>query len=338
LHQVALRSRVACHLRVWSGLQGLRERRLDGGAVLMYHGVVARARDPVLEKYTIDVTSFRSHLDFFRRTHEFVPLSRMVECLGSRGRVPRHWMAITLDDALSNQATTAAEILAEGAIPWALAVPAGLIGTGRSIWTYEFRFLLLECWPFPSVPWPSDSPEERPTRSATEKRAVLRSLVPHLFHLRDDRRTTYLESLIDRAGRAEFLARMAADGRFTLATWSQIESLRASGVELLSHGWLHRPQNATIRPEALVEEIAQSRQLMGERLGEPPAGFALPHGEKSSATDDLIAAAGYTFCLSSLARRVTGSTDRRDIPRFASEYPLAVLRRHLLGHSDQGQA
>jgi len=333
VYPVSLHSRLACSLRVWTGLQALRERKAEGAAVLMYHGVVPRERDPLLDEYTIDIAAFRSHLQFLRRGYEVVPLRRIVEYVARGSSIPNRWVAITLDDALANQVTTAAEILGEEGLPWAVAVPAGLIGTGRSIWTYELRFLLLECWPFPSVPWPSDSSEELSTRSGAAKRAVLRKLLPFLFdHIDDERRAAYLDRLIKRAGRAEFLARMGADARFTLATWSQLEDLRVSGVELLSHGWHHRPQNATISPRALVEEIVESRRVMGERLGEPPAGFALPHGVKSAKTDELLRNAGYTFCLASRPQRVTGVADSRNIPRFAAEYPLAVLRRHLLRH------
>jgi hypothetical protein len=218
-------------------------------------------------------------------------------------------------------------------LPWALAVPAGLVDSGRSIWTYELRFLLRECWPFPTVEWPSANRPELPTGSVADKRCALSQLLPYLFNRADDaQRADYLERLIDRVGRAEFLGRMAADGRFNLATWSQLASLRDSGVELLSHGWHHRPQNATISRQSLVQEVADSRRVMAERLGEAPAGFALPHGVKSPDTDDLIADAGYKFCLSSQPRRIRGDTDLANIPRFAAEYPLTVLRRHVLRH------
>jgi peptidoglycan/xylan/chitin deacetylase (PgdA/CDA1 family) len=296
----------------------------------MYHGVVAETGDPLLDTYAIDVASFRAHIEFFSRTRRVVPLGTLVERLQSGGSVPSEWIAITLDDAFSNQVTTAASILAEVGAPWALAVPAGLVGTGRSIWTCEFRFLLLECWPWPSVPSPSETLEELPTRSVTERRDAVRSLLPQLFQMRDDLRITYLDRLIDRVGADDFRARLSRDARFALTTWPEIEKIRDAGVELLSHGWFHRPQNATIRPEALREEIVHSREVMRERLGRAPDGIALPHGQKSSATDDLVADAGYRFCLTSLPRRVTGSVNRLSLPRFASEYPLPVLRRHLL--------
>jgi peptidoglycan/xylan/chitin deacetylase (PgdA/CDA1 family) len=330
LYQVALHSRIVSRFMVSVGLQRWRERVSGGGAVIMYHGVVARIDDPVLDEYAIDAASFRSHLRFFRRTHEVVPLMRIVEQLRRGACVPNGWIAITLDDALANQVTRAAEILRGEGLPWALAVPAGLIGTGRSIWTNELRFLLLGSQCPPTVRWPLAGRPELPMRSTAEKQAAVRALIPCLFDLADGPRTAYLEQLIDRAGRGEFLARLAADDRFALASWSQLEGLRAQGVELLSHGWHHRPQNATISAQALAEEVTQARNVMAERLGQAPDGFALPHGARSSASNALIAEAGYGFCLSSQPGRLGERTVTADIPRFAAEYPLPVLRRHLL--------
>lgn len=313
------------------GVQAWRERRAKGGTVVMYHAVLARTDDPVLDEYAIDAPSFQSHLRFFRRTREVVPLRQLVEQLAARRPVPDRWIAITLDDAFSNQVTTAADILRSEGLPWALAVPAGLIGTGRSIWTHELRFLLMRCWRFPSVPWPVHGLAELPTRSDVERRAATRSLVAYLFELRDDRRSHYLEELIDSAGRGEFLERIRDEDRFALASWPQIKQLHEEGVELVSHGWHHRPQNASITPSALAEETVRSRDLIGERVGERPAGFALPHGAKSALSQDAIASAGYAFCLSSRAARLGSRDSPEDIPRFGAEYPLGVLRRHIVG-------
>jgi len=296
----------------------------------MYHGVVSRERDPLLDEYAIEALAFRSHLEFLRGGHEVVPLRRIVDRVAQAEPIPAEWIAITLDDALANQVTTAAAILAEMGFPWALAVPAGLIGTGRSIWSHELRLLVLECWPFPSIPAPVTA-EELPTRTSPQKRAAFRAINAALFDRVDDaERQAYVEGLIDRRGRAEFMDRLRDDGRFTLATWTDLERLQDAGVELLSHGWHHRPQNATIRRQALVEEIVESRRVIAERLGRPPAGFALPHGAKSPETDQLIAEAGYAFCLTSRPRRVGRAARTGNIPRFAAEYPLAVLRRQLL--------
>jgi len=331
VYPVSLTSRVACRLREWTGLQTRAEERATGGAVLVYHGVLARVRDPILDLYAIDAATFRSHLQFLVRRGTVVPLRTMVERLVRREEVPRQWVSITLDDALENQVTTAAGLLADEGLPWSLAVPAGLVDTGRSIWTYELRLLVLEHWPFPNIPWPFEEGGELRTGSAGDKRAALRQMLSYLFaKVEDGERMAYIDGLIDRCGRGDFLGRIADDARFRLASWTQLRSLQHSGVELLSHGWRHRPQNETTGPGALAEEIEGSRRLMGERLGQAPAGFALPHGVSSSETPELITRAGYTYCLSTQPRRLRSGADLRHLPRFAGEYPLAVLRRYLL--------
>jgi hypothetical protein len=39
---------------------------------------------------------------------------------------------------------------------------------------------------------------------------------------------------------------------------------------------------------------------------------------------------GYKYCISSTPRRLNGGETLWDIPRFDAEYPLAVLRRHIV--------
>lgn len=331
MRSLSIASRVACRLRVLSGAQRLAERRADGGVILLYHGVLDRFDDRRLAASCIDVDTFETHLRFFRERREIVPLRRIVDRLRYREPVPREWLAITLDDALRNQITLAAEVLKMYDCPWALTVPAGLIGTGRRIWVDELRFLLMRCWPHASVPSPQPGEDPLPTSSPEAKWNTTQQLFGRLLNRTSDQlRDSYLEELIDRAGRGEFLQRLLYDASFALADWEDLSRLQASGVELISHGWKHRPQNAMISDGSLVEELIGSRREMVERLGQAPAGFSLPHGQRCGRTDQMLREAGYDYCLSSRLGRLGPSTELFDIPRFDAEHSLDVLRHHLM--------
>ena len=261
-------------------------------------------------------------------------MSRMVECIVRGEGIPRDWVAITLDDALQNQATVAAEVLRSHGCPWTLGVPAGLIGTGRSVWTYELRFLIVACWRFPSVPSPLEPSVALPTASDAERRATAQKIHHALLtEVQDQRRDEYLNLLLDQFGRNEFFERLASDGRFVLADWERLRTLQTEGVELASHGWTHRPQNGTISPESADQELVASRQRMEEMLGRSPAGFVLPNGLFQSETANRVRQAGYEYCLTTESWRVSTRTTPLDIPRFFADYPLVVLRRHLLRSS-----
>jgi peptidoglycan/xylan/chitin deacetylase (PgdA/CDA1 family) len=331
MHLLRIISRIACRLRVWSGVQRWSERRADGGAILLYHGVVDRLGGGRRTGSCLDVDTFETHLQFFRKRREIVPLWQIIERLRRGERVPRDWLAITLDDALRSQVTLAAELLKRYDCAWSLTVPVGLIGTGRSIWVDELRFLLMRCWPYASVPSPQPGENPLPTSSQEEKWNTTQQLFGRLLNRTSDQlRDSYLEELIDRAGREEFLQRLADDGAFALAGWEDLARLQDSGVELISHGWKHRPQNATICEESLVQELIGSRREMAQRIGQAPAGFALPSGQRCERTDQLLREAGYDYCLSSRTGRLCAGTELFDIPRFDAEHPLAVLRHHLM--------
>jgi peptidoglycan/xylan/chitin deacetylase (PgdA/CDA1 family) len=314
-----------------SGVQRCLERRATGGVIVAYHGVVERARDPLLDLYNIDLNTFAAHLRFFRRYCKVVPVRRIVERLGRGEPIPADWVAITMDDALRSQVTLAAEVLRTHGCPWTLAVPAGLIGTERTVWTYEFRFLLLRCWRLASVPSPVDPTTSVPTGSEAQKREAARHIHALLMSAVDDRRREqYLDRLIDWCDRGKFFERVRADGRFVLADWEQLRRLQGEGVEMASHGWTHRPHNETLTPDSRVEEILGSRQRMADELGCPPIGFVLPGGQSAQETGDVLRQAGYEYCLASESRRIRVGEAVMRIPRFDAEYPLPVLRRHLL--------
>lgn len=297
----------------------------------MYHGVVDRVPDPVLDPYSIDVGTFESHLRFFRRRCQVVPLRHLVDRVRRGEAVPAPWVAITLDDALRTQVVLAAEMLGAFGFPWSIAVPAGLVGTGRSIWSYEFRFLVLCCWPWAALPSPREAEGSYATGSLAERQRTAQQVTQVLFqHISDHQRSEYLESLIDRAGRQKFLDRLAGDGHYALAGWDDLRRLREAGVEMVAHGWRHRPQNGTLGEKAFQEEIAWSKREMERQLGAAPAGFALPHGCRAPRTDGLLEESGYGYCLTSEPRRVLADGRPFHIPRFDAHYPLPVLRRHLL--------
>lgn len=329
-------SEVACRVRSWLGWQQCVERGLRGAAIIAYHGVVERRADPELEHYSIDTATFRDHLRFYRTRCKIVPLSQLVTCARDGVALDARWVAITLDDALDNQVRVAADVLSEDQSPWALGVPAGLIDTGRTIWSYEARLLLLEFWKANAIHWPVDrsntetATESWPMRTRDERRQTTMLVMQRLLNQTSHtQREVIINTWIDDVGRGAFLNALSDDVRFRLASWGSLRNIQSSGVEILSHGWKHRPQNATISAAELREEFVASRRTIASQLGVAPRGFVLPHGCCHEITERELVEAGYEFCLTSRACRLESDASLVSLPRFDAEYSLPVLRRHL---------
>jgi peptidoglycan/xylan/chitin deacetylase (PgdA/CDA1 family) len=82
---------------------------------------------------------------------------------------------------------------------------------------------------------------------------------------------------------------------FDHAGWAELEQARARGFEVGSHS-VHHPWLGRLDPEAVRDELSQSREMIEKRLG-ACRHFAYPHGDVNP---DLVAAvrdAGYrTAC------------------------------------------
>jgi peptidoglycan/xylan/chitin deacetylase (PgdA/CDA1 family) len=80
--------------------------------------------------------------------------------------------------------------------------------------------------------------------------------------------------------------------RRQMLTWSQLAELDRSGIEIGSHGHLHRPID-TLRRAPLRGDVTHSRELIEDHLGHACASFAYPHGYYSQDVRRAVADAGF---------------------------------------------
>jgi peptidoglycan/xylan/chitin deacetylase (PgdA/CDA1 family) len=304
----------------------VRERHPRGPLILMYHGVVERYQDPLLEEYCIDKATLERQLRFVRKKYLPVPLSVLIDALKSGRRLDERWVAVTLDDSLKNQVTLGASVLSDHRIPWSLSVPAGLIGSSRAIWTNELSFLVLRCWSKESIMGP-DGTAMFSTRTWKDKRRTLSTLKSLLLSKPHPGTTQqYLDARIKEVGEDSFFERFDRYGRFVQATWQDLRELSSQGIELISHGWRHLPQGMIPSTKELTLDIQTSRDKIELETGVRPGGFALPNGLLRTGMRSAIEKAEYTFCLTSRPGRATQDTDLLALPRVSGEYSLSLFR------------
>ena len=102
-------------------------------------------------------------------------------------------------------------------------------------------------------------------------------------------------------------------------SWSQVKELRAAGMDVGSHTWSH-PNLARLTDPAAAEELARSRAVTEDRLGEAVTQLAYPFGKFgrhfTTTTMRLAAEAGYDTAAAVLFRRVRTSDSALNVPRF----------------------
>lgn len=330
MHKIKLKSFLGSFLRSICGLQWLNERKLKRPIIVCYHGIVEKITDPFLEEYCIDIKTFSQHIKFLKKLYVPVSLSTLIEALNSDSEVNEKFVVVTFDDALKNQICLGGSILNDYNVPWALAVPSGLIEKGRSIWTYELSLLLYRCWKKGDIALPGFPLKKITVHSLREKHQALLIISKMLFHKITAReKLEYIDSLIDKVGRSLYQDKLNEHGHYSLATWNELKMVAGTGTELLAHGWYHFPQNDTLSDHDLEREIIDSRNEIFKKIGVKPQGFALPHGMSHPKTNYLLKRAGYNYCLTSNPQHVQSKMFPYSLPRINGEYPLSIMRRHI---------
>jgi peptidoglycan/xylan/chitin deacetylase (PgdA/CDA1 family) len=100
-----------------------------------------------------------------------------------------------------------------------------------------------------------------------------------------------------------------------MLTLGEIREMRAHGIEFGSHTLSHAHLAQLAEPEA-EREIAQSRTLFEEKLGEACRSFAYPYGEWNARVKSLVMKAGYEVACTTLRASVRRGDDPLALPRI----------------------
>jgi peptidoglycan/xylan/chitin deacetylase (PgdA/CDA1 family) len=94
--------------------------------------------------------------------------------------------------------------------------------------------------------------------------------------------------------------------RRPLLTESGIRAVAEAGMEIGSHGLVHRDLTRTTDEELLLE-TQRSRRLIGRLTGRPPEGFCYPYGVLDQRVADAVRQAGYAYGCAIDPGRLTGA-------------------------------
>jgi peptidoglycan/xylan/chitin deacetylase (PgdA/CDA1 family) len=114
-----------------------------------------------------------------------------------------------------------------------------------------------------------------------------------------------------------------------LMGWREIERLMAAGAEIGSHSATH-PDFRWLGPDAMLDELARSRQTIEQRLGITPTSFAIPWGQAASWSAAATAAArgvGYATIYAQVEDRRPARTTARS---FVTRWDRAGVFRAML--------
>jgi peptidoglycan/xylan/chitin deacetylase (PgdA/CDA1 family) len=295
----------------------------------MYHGVVRRIQDVVLDRWAITEREFADHLKFITDHYAVIPLAQALSALASGSALPQQWAVLTFDDAFRNIYDRAAPLLREFGVPYTIAVPTGLLASRGTIWSCELALILLRCRSTSIALSVPHGPATLHLRGRTQRLKSLQRALESLRYVDDQIRWEWLAALHNTLGDGEFDQLMDQFQEYRLMSVAQVQELCAEGAALASHGHLHVPLAEGQPDHVLQREIGLSKSLLEDVTRSPIDCFVYPYGVASASACSALHSCGYRFAFTSLHGYCTAGDDLLRLPRIAAECTTAQLRYQL---------
>lgn len=259
---------ISRHYEVAGDNQGERLRRVRTPkyVVLGYHSVGAQGF-PLYCRLSARI--FAEQMKYIRRNYRVLSLRQMVDELGNPS-APGQSVVVTFDDGYLGTYTEAFPILKDYAIPATVYLAAGAIESGEVPW-YDRIFLQ-----FQQAPKDLDLTLEVPKhfRLATfaDRVDAATAVVMYLRTLPDESRRSWCESF-------ERLVPVSSSNLLgSMMNWNQVQEMLREGISFGCHTMTH-PVLSRLTPDAVRQEVAESKWLIENRLGVQVDDFAFPFGK-----------------------------------------------------------
>jgi peptidoglycan/xylan/chitin deacetylase (PgdA/CDA1 family) len=297
---------------------GIRRR---GVRVLLYHGVVKRRVDPVLERNQHTLENFRSHMRYLKR-FGVIDMNELLDELNRPSGAARPAAVVTFDDGFANN-FDAAEVMSRLRLPWTVFVSVGEIGENRTMWLPEFSLLMLHG----GASQVEADGAVWPLKTRADREGSHRQLRVRLKALPAQARNDAMDGIRTQfpVGETERLLHRFPTMR--MLNWTELRELSDAGVEIGSHGVHHEQHHANQPAADRIRELLESRRELEARLSRPCRAFAFPNGDYVPESPAELADTGYSAAFTTEPGTVERSAERFLLPRLAAPHALETFVR-----------
>lgn len=305
------------------GLLSLRMRLApkDQAAVLMYHRVLPSAmaeRSWSHPGIIVTPETFDRHMRLLRTSFRVLGFDEFEQRLDAGAGFEPGSCLVTFDDGWIDTYDYAFPILQRHRIPALVFLPSAYIGSRDTFWQEHLGKLLHEIY-------------ERARLDeafAASVRAPLQQFgLTAVLELSPAKSRAGIIELVRRRKRdvpADPFACVRALAPFTdgrpaevdsFVTWDQVREMRDAGITFGAHSHTHRQLTALPMSE-VRDEIARSRQVIEDALGQRPRCFSFPNGDTNDAVLDEIRQSGFPVAFATASGPVTAGSDRHALQRL----------------------
>lgn len=287
----------------------------------MYHGITEQPL-PVYNWCHMPVSEFAEQMAFLAGAYRPLPLSEVIERMEAGRSLPERAACVTFDDGFRNNLTNAWPVLKKHSIPFTVFVSTSLPDTGRPPWPERVFSAIIQSnqssFAFRGCSLQLSSAAERTSAYHAVMR-ILKQLPPNE---RDAAQTSLLRDL----------AGPDTNPEFATLTWPEIAGFaRDPLVRFGSHTHTHEILTLCT-PERQREELARSREILGERIGYCEV-LAYPNGDHSQAIRRMCRESGYRAAVTVNQGLVSPADDLFALDRIGigAGWSLAKFETGILG-------
>jgi len=274
--RTAMRHLIKSAFHAFGGPAVYRYLNRNGVRILMYH------RFP-----SADTRDFPEHCEYLRRHYHPVSLQQVADSYRDGTPLPRHAVAITVDDGYRDFLERGHPVFRAHDIPTTVFLVSGFIDGAVWLWTDVLNYLAAHS-PRESVAFAAtgiEPPQRLSLRTPDERRAAARRIADRLKTMNDDARVRVLQMLPD-----AFAVELpdAPPREHAPLTWDEVRALADDGVEFGAHTRTH-PILSKVTSAALEDEIVTSKRRIEEATGRRVIHFCYPNGRREDFTEETIA-------------------------------------------------
>jgi len=260
--------------------------------VVTFHRVLppAQLRDYPLAAIAVSVEEFAWFVEYFA-THFTVDTFANAARRWEAGERPAHpFLAITFDDGQRDNALHAVPVLERFGVRGSFYVPVQALDQDETLWHDRLGYAAAKLLRTDRAA-AARALAELGAPDLQDVAATVQGLVERAKRLTPAQRDAFVDATERAAGGN---ARPAWDG---MMGWDQLRAMAARGHEVGSHSMTHQllPQ---LNDAALAYEVAGSRRVLQEKLGQPVETFCYPNGDADARVVRAVQDAGYTRALS----------------------------------------
>lgn len=284
--------------------------------LVFYERIGAQNADGRDAALALEVETFARQVELLARRFEIVPLTALVDGLRQR-QLPRRAVALVLGEGYRRSLQLAQPVLARHRAPATVFVTVGNVGTRKWTWRIELA-RMAHSYDLARL---AESCRDQTLASVlqVELPAALRLSIAgdHLLRVGPSRRAEIMACL-----RADCPVEPGEDDR--LLDWDELRQLRAHGVDIGSHT-LTGPVLPELERAQVEREVACSRNVVAEHLGQAPRHLCYPFGSYSPTVKE-IAGRYYEAAVSANAGRNTLATDPLEMRRIGAPEVETIAR------------